>query len=148
VSNIGAGFDLIKNHQNGLLIDGSPFSVRCILEDTAGNKQGEGATLPEDNENYDAADELRGLPDQIGLALDAEGLPIMADSAEFFLNMNSVTLGVVKENWKLTFWNYEGSKEYRISSVARDKTLGVYRLELQLRKAAKKGAKISRTLGD
>lgn len=125
MNDLGAGFDLIKTNQ-GLLIDSSPFSVKCVLS------------------NGSQSQELRGLPNQIGLSIDGDGLPVQADSAEFFINMASVTIGVIVQGWTITIYNYDGTKDYKIQSVMRDKTLGVYRMQITLLKATGKGTRISR----
>lgn len=102
--------------------------------------------LPVDDENYDASDALRGIPSFIGMDFDAStGMMISADKAEISIDMDRITIGRPEKGWSGEFRNIDGTDlRFRITDVMEDRTVGVFRMPVEILKSAGKGRKINR----
>lgn len=103
--------------------------------------------LPTDDAAYDAADELRGLPSFIGICYDPEtGLAVSADQAELALDQDKVTIGRPVKGWTGKMRNFDGTDlNFRVLDVLQDRTVGVYRLQLEILKSTGLGRRIVRS---
>ena len=121
-------------------------SVLCSLSDGA-SAQGEGAMLPIDDPAYDAEDVLRGLPSFTGASYDPEsGMMVSADQAEIGIAQSDVTIGRAKKGWTGSLRNLdETDLRFTVLDVMQDRTVGVYRLKLEIGKDVGRGRKINRS---
>ena len=96
--------------------------------------------------SYDAGDVLRGIPSFTGIMSDPEpGGFITADQAELSVSQEDVTLGRPDEGWTGKLRNIDGTDlSFRVQTVMQDRTIGAYRLKLEILKAAGVGRKIVR----
>lgn len=140
----GAIYDQLRGGHATLIYEGAG-SVLCSLSDGT-SAIGEGAMLPTDDPSYDASDVLRGLPSFTGASYDSDtGLMVSADQAEIGVLQSSVTLGRPEAGWMCTMRNFDGTDvTYRIFDVLQDRTLGAYRLKLEISKATGTGRRIER----
>ena len=103
--------------------------------------------LPETDPSYDADDVLRGIPSFTGAAYDPDtGLMISADQAELGITQASVaSVGRPVEGWTGTMRNLDGTDlSFRVAEVLQDRTVGVYRMKLEILKPAGEGRRIRR----
>jgi hypothetical protein len=95
-------------------------SVPCILTNTNNETQ-----------------EVRCIGDFVGAILNPiSGAYEMNDSSECCIDYQSVTIGEIKENWRLSF-KQAGTGEimdFKVDNVMFDRTLGLYRLKISLLK--------------
>lgn len=140
----GQLFTLLKQHKD--LIYSGAGSVLCSLSNGT-SSIGEGALLSSDNPLYDAADELRGIPSFIGVSCDAvTGMMISCDQAELALDQDKVTIGRPEKGWTGKMRNIDDTDlDFTILEVMQDRTIGGYRLRLEIRKPAGAGRRIMRS---
>lgn len=138
-------YELVKSHKD--LIYSGAGSVLCQFSTPLGASQGSGAMLPTDDEEYDATDELRGLPSFIGLSYDPEtGMAVSADQAEIAVDAAKLTLGRPVKGWTGAFRNIDGTDlSFRIVDVMQDRTLGTYRIRVEVLKPTGTGRVIVRS---
>jgi hypothetical protein len=144
IGNPGSVFDLVKVHAPAIYSGAG--SVLCSLNNgTTGI--GEGALLPTDDPNYDADDELRGIPSFTGVTYDPEtGMMVSADQAELGVSQEAVTIGRPIKSWTGQMRNLDGTDlDFTVLEVMQDRTVGVYRLRLEVRKASGRGRRIIRS---
>lgn len=140
----GAIYDLLSGGHLDLVYQGVG-SVLCSLNDGT-SAIGEGAMLPDTDPSYDATDVLRGLPSFTGASYDPDtGLMISADQAELGVTQASVTIGRPVEGWTGALRNLDGTDLlFRVAEVLQDRTVGAYRMKLEILKAAGEGRRINR----
>jgi len=140
----GQLFTLLKQHKD--LIYSGAGSVLCTLS-SGSSSIGEGAFLSPDDSSYDASDELRGIPSFIGVSYAPDtGLMISADQAELALDQDKVTIGRPVKGWTGKLRNLdETDLNFRIVEVMQDRTIGGYRLRLEILKSAGTGRRIMRS---
>lgn len=140
----GQIFTMLAQHKD--LIYSGAGSVLCSLSDGT-TSLGGGAMLPTDDAAYDAADELRGLPSFIGICYDPEtGLAVSADQAELALDQDKVTIGRPVKGWTGKMRNFDGTDlNFRVLDVLQDRTVGAYRLQLEILKSTGLGRRIVRS---
>ena len=140
----GGIFDLIKAHKPELYSGAA--SVLCSLTTPASVSQGAGAMLPTDDPEYDADDQLRGIPSFTGVSYDPEtGCVVSVDQAELGIDGAKITLGRPVKGWTGKLRNLDGTDlNFRILEVMQDRTLDVFRLRLEILKPAGLGRRIRR----
>lgn len=136
--------DLLGGHLD--LIYAGAGSVLCSLTNASALSQGIGAMLPVDDENYDAEDELRGLPSFTGISYDPDtGLVVSVDQAEIAIAQKLITVGRPEKGWSGSMKNMDGTTlNFRILDVMQDRTLGVFRIKCTVLKDTGKGRRINR----
>ena len=141
----GAIYDLLKGGHLDLIYQGAG-SVLCSLSDGT-SSIGEGALLPDTDPNYDPEDELRGIPSFTGAVYDpATGLMISCDQAELSVTQASVTIGRPVDGWTGALRNLDGTDlNFKVAEAMQDRTIGAYRLKLEILKSAGEGRRIIRT---
>jgi len=137
-------FDMLAGGHLNLIYQGAG-SVLCSLSNGTSSIGG-GALLPTDDPSYDAADELRGIPSFTGAVLDPEtGVLISCDQAEIGVTQSSVTIGRPVDTWTGALRNLDGTDlAFRVAEVMQDRTIGAYRLKLEILKPAGQGRRIKR----
>ncbi|MFI4894429.1 MAG: hypothetical protein ACIAQ0_13520 [Phycisphaerales bacterium JB058] len=102
--------------------------------------------LPSDDEDYDATDELRGVPSFTGLTYDPEtGLPVSADQAEICVATDNISIGRPVKGWTGSMRNVDDTDlDFKVLDVMQDRTIGVMRMRLSVRKSAGTGRVIDR----
>ncbi len=140
----GQLYSLLAQHKD--LIYSGAGSVLCSLSNGV-SAQGEGALFSPDHADYDAADELRGLPSFTGVSYDPDtGLVVSADQAELALDQEKVTIGRPEKGWTGKMRNFDSTDlNFRVTDVMQDRTIGGYRIVLEILKASGAGRRIRRT---
>lgn len=124
---LGFGFSMLDSHKRAFLIHGNIFSVSCELISDESDSISQGCLMG-------GTDDLRGLPDEVGLTISADtGLGTVNDSFEFCLDINDVKIGKPLKGWKLFFPDRQGNiNKYLVEENIVDRTAGLYRLQLCL----------------
>jgi hypothetical protein len=137
-------FDMLAGGHLDLIYQGAG-STMCSLSNGT-DSIGEGALLPTDDPSYDAADVLRGIPSFTGAVLDPEtGVMISCDQAEVGVTQASVSIGRPVEGWTGALRNMDGTDlAFRVAEVMQDRTIGAYRIKLEILKPAGQGRRIKR----
>ncbi len=120
-----------------VIIDNGLFSTKCILYNSHGEVQGRGSTLSEDDPDFNKDDKLNCFAPFIGIDINTDtGLGIFADRAEVTINISSVKIGVIAENWLIDIYfpSIKEWKKFKCEHVAIDRTLGIYLIKPSIAK--------------
>lgn len=130
------GFEMFENDKQ-TIIDNGLFSAKCILYSPDGKVQGRGSTLSEDDPGFDKEDKLSCFAPFIGIDISTDtGLGIFADRAEITINLSSVKIGVIKEDWLIDvyFHSIRKWKKFKCEHIAIDRMLGLYLIKPSIAK--------------
>lgn len=130
------GFEMLEIDKQAV-IDNGLFSTKCILYSPDGKVQGRGSTLSEDDPDFNKDDKLNCFAPFIGIDISTDtGLGIFADRAEITINLSSVKIGVIKEDWLIDmyFHSIRKWKKFKCEHIAIDRMLGLYLIKPSIAK--------------
>lgn len=130
------GFEMLEIDKQAV-IDNGLFSTKCILYSPDGKVQGRGSTLSEDDLDFNKDDKLNCFAPFIGIDISTDTrLGIFADRAEITINLSSVKIGVIKEDWLIDvyFHSIRRWQKFKCEHVAIDRLLGIYLIKPSIAK--------------
>lgn len=130
------GFEMLEIDKQAV-IDNGLFSTKCILYSPDGKVQGRGSTLSKDDPDFNKDDKLNCFAPFIGIDISTDtGLGIFADRAEVTINISSVNIGVIAENWLIDIYfpSIKKWKKFKCEHIAIDRMLGLYLIKPSIAK--------------
>lgn len=112
------GFKLFEKHKRAI-VDNGPFSTKCILRSPEGKIQ----------------DDLNCFSPYIGIDVNTDtGLGVFADRAEITINLSSVKIGTIAEDWLIDVYYPMINQwvKFKCEHVAIDRMLGIYLIKPSL----------------
>lgn len=117
------------------IIDNGLFSTKCILYNPDGRIQGKGATLSQNDAEFNSDDKLSCFSSFIGIDISTDtGLGIFADRAEITINISSVKIGIIEKDWLIDvyFPSIKKWQKFKCEFVAIDRMMGTYLIKPSL----------------